>query len=170
MRQITSGATEARVPTRVLREMTAADVPAVIEVQEPGAILGLAAVFPQDEHPFPREAIAERWIREIGLPGTDCFVVVSADAVAGFAATRGDEFLHFGIAVDHWGSGLATLAHDDVLDQMRGRGIRRARLRVFTGNGRGRRFYEKQGWEPTCERSRSSFAPYPELLGYARPL
>ncbi|WP_235506349.1 N-acetyltransferase [Terrabacter sp. Root181] len=94
----------------------------------------------------------------------------SEGAVAGFAATRGDEFLHFGIAVDHWGSGLATLAHDDVLDHLRDRGIRRARLRVFTGNGRGRRFYEKHGWEPTGERSRSSFAPCPELLGYARPL
>ncbi|WP_235509221.1 GNAT family N-acetyltransferase [Terrabacter sp. Soil810] len=104
------------------------------------------------------------------LPGTDCFVVLSEGAVAGFAATRGDEFLHFGIAVDHWGSGLATLAHDDVLDHLRDRGIRRARLRVFTGNGRGRRFYEKHGWEPTGERSRSSFAPCPELLGYARPL
>ena len=105
--------------------MTAADVPAVIGVQEPGAILGLAGVFPQDQHPFPREAIAERW-----------------------------------------GTGLAMLAHDEVLDHLRERGIRRARLRVFTGNGRGRHFYEKHGWEPTGERSRSSFAPYPELLGY----
>jgi RimJ/RimL family protein N-acetyltransferase len=146
--------------------MTAADVPAVIGVQEPGAILGLAGVFPQDQHPFPREAIAERWVREIDLPGTDCFVVLREGSVAGFVATRGDEFLHFGIAVDHWGTGLAMLAHDEVLDHLRERGIRRARLRVFTGNGRGRHFYEKHGWEPTGERSRSSFAPYPELLGY----
>ena len=108
--------------------MTAADVPAVIGVQEPGAILGLAGVFPQDQHPFPREAIAERWVREIDLPGTDCFVVLREGSVAGFVATRGDEFLHFGIAVDHWGTGLAMLAHDEVLDHLRERGIRRARL------------------------------------------
>jgi RimJ/RimL family protein N-acetyltransferase len=154
----------------VLREMTVADVPAVVAVQEPGAVLGLADVFPQDEHPFPREAIAERWLREIDLQGTDCFVVLHGDGVAGFAATRGDEFLHFGIAVDRWGSGLASLAHDDVVDHLRDHGIRLARLRVFTGNGRGRRFYEKHGWEPTGERSRSSFPPSPELLGYARLL
>lgn len=150
--------------------MAAADVPAVVAVQEPGAVLGLADVFSQDEHPFPREAIAERWLREIDLPGTDCFVVVRDDAVAGFAATRGDEFLHFGIAVEHWGTGLATLAHDDVLDHLRGGRVTQARLRVFTGNDRGRRFYEKHGWRPTGERSRSSFAPCPELLGYARHL
>jgi RimJ/RimL family protein N-acetyltransferase len=146
--------------------MTAAHVPAVIAIQEPGAVLGLAAVFPQDQHPFPRETIAERWLREIELPGTYCFVVVHDTAVVGFAATRGDEFLHFGIAVEHWGTGLATTAHDDILDHLRRRGIGRARLRVFTGNGRGRRFYEKHGWEPTGERSRSSFPPCPELLGY----
>ena len=155
---------------RALRRMTAADVPVVVAVQEPGAVLGLADVFPQDEHPFPREAITERWLREIDLPGTDCFVVVHDDAVAGFAATRGDEFLHFGIAVEQWGTGLAALAHDDVLDHLRDGGVTRARLRVFTGNGRGRRFYEKHGWRPTGERSRSSYAPCPELLGYARSL
>jgi len=154
----------------VLRMMSAADVPAVVAVQEPGTVLGLADVFPQDQHPFPRDAIAERWIRETDLQGTDCFVVLHGDAVAGFAATRDDEFLHFGIAVDRWGSGLASLAHDDVLDHLRAQGIGRARLRVFTGNGRGRRFYEKHGWEPTGERSRSSFPPCPELLGYARLL
>ncbi|WP_156022923.1 GNAT family N-acetyltransferase [Terracoccus sp. 273MFTsu3.1] len=154
----------------ILRMMTAADVPGVVAVQEPGAVLGLADVFPQDQHPFPREAIADRWLRELDLLGTDCFVVLHGDAVAGFAAIRGDEFLHFGIAVEHWGTGLAALAHDDVLDRLRERGITRARLRVFTGNGRGRRFYEKHGWQPTGERSRSSFLPCPELLGYARRL
>jgi len=150
----------------VLRAMTPADVPAVLAVQEPGAVLGLAEVFPQDEHPFPREAIAERWLREIELDGTECFVVLHHEAVAGFAATRDDEFLHFGVAPEHWGDGLARAAHDAVLDSMRASGVERARLRVFTGNVRGRCFYEKLGWTPTGERSRSSFPPRPELLTY----
>lgn len=154
----------------VLRAMAVADVPAVVAVQGPGAILGLSEVFPQDLHPFPREAIAERWRREISLPGTDCFVILRQDAVAGFAARRGDEFLHFGVAVEHWGTGLAHAAHDEVLEHLRHQGVTRARLRVFTDNGRGRRFYEKHGWEPTGERSRSSFAPCPELLSYERSL
>ena len=49
----------------VLQPMTDADVPAVLEVPEPGALLGL-----------------------------------SDGAVAGFAATRSDELLHFGVAVE----------------------------------------------------------------------
>lgn len=156
--------------TRVLRAMTAADVSSVVDVQEPGAVLGLGEVFPQDLHPFPRQAIADRWRREIVTPGTDCFVVLRDDAVAGFAATRGEELLHFGVAVAEWGSGLAGAAHDAVVERMRADGVRRARLRVFTGNGRGRRFYEKHGWRPTGERSRSSFPPCPELLTYELPL
>jgi len=86
------------------------------------------------------------------------------------AAIRGDELLHFGIALELWGSGLAVAAHDAVLERMRAAGVRRAWLRVFTGNGRGRAFYEKLGWRPSGERSRSTFAPYPELLRYERDL
>ena len=50
--------------------------------------------------------------------------------------------LHFGIAIEHWGSGIAQQAHDAVIDLMGRRGVVRAWLRVFTGNGRGRAFYE----------------------------
>lgn len=94
-----------------LRAMTPPDVPAVIEAQEAGAVIGLAAVFPQDEFPFP---------------------------------------------------------HDAVLERMRSAGVTRAWLSVFTGNERARRFYERLGWTPTGERSRSTFAPCPELLQYER--
>lgn len=129
--------------------MTAADVPNVLDVQEPGAVRGLAEVFPQEMYPFPREEIALRWLREIAMADIQCHVVLVDEAVAGFAATRGEEFLHFGIAVEHWGTGLAHTAHDAVLDRMRSGGIQRAWLRAFTKNLRGRRFYENLGWQPT---------------------
>ena len=148
--------------------MTAADVPTVLSVQERGAVRGLAEVFPQDAFPFPRDEVTRRWLREIAAPDTACYVVLADDAVAGFAATRGDELLHFGIAVEHWGSGLARTAHDAVLDRMHHRGVRRAWLTVFTGNRRGRQFYEKLGWHPTGARTRSSFPPHPELMRYER--
>jgi RimJ/RimL family protein N-acetyltransferase len=86
--------------------------------------------------------------------------------VAGFAATRGNELLHFGTAVDLWGSGLASQAHDEVLDHLRAGGCTEGRLRVFEQNLRARRFYGRRGWVQTGERSRSGFAPYPSLLGY----
>ena len=153
-----------------LRPMTAADVPAVVAVQEPGAVRALADVFPQDERPFPREDVAGRWLQELADPAVASLVVERGATVAGFVAVRGDELLHFGIAVEHWGSGLAGVVHDVVLDGMRDAGVARARLRVFTGNGRARRFYERRGWRPTGERTRSTFPPRPELLGYERDL
>ena len=146
--------------------MSVADVPEVLAVQEPGAVLSLGDVFPQDTHPFPADDIGQRWRQEIADPRKDCYVVLHQGTVVGFAAIRGDEFLHFGIAVEHWGTGLALTAHDEVLALMRGSGVRRAWLRVFTGNGRGRRFYEKLGWQPTSHITRTSFAPHPELMRY----
>lgn len=148
--------------------MTPADVRNVLDVQEPGAVRGLAEVFPQDTYPFPRDEVAQRWLQEIEMPGIDCWVVLVDDAIAGFAAIRDDEFLHFGIALEHWGTGLARTAHEAVLDRMQSRGVQRAWLRVFIGNRRARRFYEKLSWHPTGARTHSSFPPYPELLRYER--
>ena len=153
-----------------LRAMRAADVDAVLDIQEPGAVAGLAQVFPQDRHPFPRSAIAERWLAEIASSDVECFVVLEDDVPAGFAAVRGNELLHFGIALERWGSGTARRAHDVLLDRLRSSGHRRARLQVFTDNGRGRRFYERCGWRESGERSRSTFPPFPELLRYERDL
>lgn len=153
-----------------LREMTPEDVPAVLEIQEPAAIVGLADVFPQHSHPFPRSAIGDRWLEEITSRDIDCYVVLEGDAMAGFAAVRGDELLHFGVAVERWGSGTAQAAHAAVVSVLRGRGLQRAWLLAFTDNGRGRRFYERLGWRPTGERTRSSFPPHAELLRYERDL
>ncbi len=153
-----------------LREMTEEDVPRVLDAQEPGAVLGLADVFPQDAYPFPREVIAQRWVEEIATPAIDCLVVSLHGAVVGFAAIREDEFLHFGVAVEHWGTGIAQAAHDAVLDRMRTRGVQRAWMRVFTKNGRGRRFYEKLGWIQVGRPSHSTFPPHAELLRYERDL
>ncbi|WP_298455145.1 GNAT family N-acetyltransferase [uncultured Cellulomonas sp.] len=154
----------------VLRPMAADDVDTVLDVQEPGAVTGLAEVFPQHLYPFPRRDVAERWLRELQTPGTDCYVVVRDAVIAGFAAVRGDELLHFGIAVEQWGTGLAQWTHDAVLDEMRGRGVGRAWLTVYTANRRGRRFYERLGWHPTGDRTRGSTAPFAELLRYERAL
>ena len=154
----------------VLREMSTADVPDVLDVQQPGAVVGLADVFPQEAYPFPRDVIAERWSEEITTSGIDCYVVVHDHRVVGFAAVREGEFLHFGIAVELWGTGIAQAAHAAVLDRIRARGIGRAWLRVFTDNRRGRRFYERLGWRQTGERSQSGFPPHAELLRYERDL
>jgi RimJ/RimL family protein N-acetyltransferase len=154
----------------VLRPMVAADVPAVLDVQERGSVQALSGVFPQDRYPFPRDEVAARWRGEVADPLIDCFVVLHDDNVAGFAATRGEELLHFGIAVEHWGSGLAARAHDGVLEHRGAHGFRHSWMWVFTDNARARRFYEKHQWESTGDRSASTFAPHPELMRYQRSL
>jgi RimJ/RimL family protein N-acetyltransferase len=150
----------------MLREMTAADVPQVVAVQKPGAIAALPDVFPQESYPFPADVVARRWYEEVADPEIDCLVIQRDGVVIGFAATRGDELLHFGIDLALWGTGLGRAAHDAVLDRMRRRHVSRAWLRVFVGNRRARAFYEKLGWRSTGERSRSPFPPHPELLRY----
>jgi RimJ/RimL family protein N-acetyltransferase len=148
--------------------MTNEDIPRVLDAQETGAVVGLAEVFPQEAWPFPRAVIARRWKEEIATPGIDCLVVSLGGDVVGFAAVREDEVLHFGIAIEHWGTGIAQLAHDAVLNRLRTRRVHRVWLRVFTKNTRGRRFYEKLGWIQTGSSSQSTLPPYAELLRYER--
>jgi len=153
--------------TSVLRPMTPADLDALLVVQREGAQTGLRNIFPQNQFPFPVDVVRHGWEQEMADPGIDCFVVLDAcHPVAGFAATRDNEFLHFGTALDTWGTGLAGRAHDEVLSHWIAHGHRHAWLRVFDLNVRARRFYERRGWEPTDERSRSDFPPYPVLLRY----
>lgn len=154
-----------------LRAMTVSDLDTVLPIQREGAIECLSAVFPQDLFPFPTQSVRQRWVEEIADPGVDCFVVVNPDGeILGFAATRGNEFLHFGTALRTWGSGLASSAHDAVLAHLRSLGHEQVSLRVFEGNVRGRRFYDKHGWTPTGARTHSAFAPNPVLLTYTTTL
>ncbi len=146
--------------------MRLSDVDAVLAVQEPGAVKALSAIFPQDTHPFPRDALRTRWQSEIGDDQVECYVIEGGGQVAGFAAVRGAELLHFGTAVETWGTGLASTALDELLAILARRGIPTAWLRVFEANERARRFYERHGWRPIGERTRGNFAPYPTLLTY----
>jgi RimJ/RimL family protein N-acetyltransferase len=154
----------------MVRAMTEHDLAALIEVQEEGAVLGMAEVFPQDTHPFPRAAILDRWRDEMGDPTINTFVAVDDDdaRLVGFAATNGSELLHFGTAVDTWGTGTATVLHDVVVGWLRAGGEDPV-LHVFAGNRRARRFYDKHGWRPTGARRVSQFPPHPVLLEYRLP-
>lgn len=153
----------------IVREMTLEDLPALIDLQQAGAVLGMAGVFPQDRYPFPRQAILARWREEIADPSIGTYVAVDdAGRLVGFAATTGRELLHFGTAVDTWGRGTAGELLHLVVPRLRSTGAEPV-LRVFAGNGRARRFYEKNGWRPTGRSSVSSFEPHPVLLEYSLP-
>jgi RimJ/RimL family protein N-acetyltransferase len=150
--------------------MRATDVDAVLDVQGPGSIAALAEVFPQDRYPFPRAELRRRWLEEIADPAVACFVIRPRVNIAGFAALRGTELLHFGTEISTWGTGLASLAHDELLAILSGKGATVAWLRVFEANARARRFYAKHGWYADGARTRSAFPPRPTLLRYEKRL
>ena len=156
---------------RVLRPMAQDDLDEVVFLQREASVVALGHIFLQEAHPFPSDEVRERWRDEIESDEVDCFVVVGRDAeVAGFAATRGNELLHFGTELNIWGSGLADEAHDELLGHLRAKGFAEGWLRVFEENRRARRFYERRAWLATGEWTRSSFAPHPVLLHYVRSL
>ncbi len=138
-----------RDPRDRLRPLTEPDLDRLIALQEAGGVTGLGHVFPQDTNPFPREQVAARWRAEIADPDTDALAVEVEGRLQGFVALRGEELLHFGTAVETWGTGLADDAHDLAVDRLAGRGVRTARLWVFAENGRALRLYERLGWRPT---------------------
>jgi RimJ/RimL family protein N-acetyltransferase len=156
----------------ILRRVTAADLPALLEVQERGAVAGLSNIFPQDSYPFPRTEVLERWKSEIADPEVRAYVSTdNTGVITGFAATRGDELFHFGTAIESWGTDLAQEIHDAVVRELindLSPQTTHLRLRVFEENQRARRFYEKLGWVQTDIRTRTSFEPHPVLVEYHR--
>jgi GNAT superfamily N-acetyltransferase len=150
----------------LLRAAVVPDVPALVEMQEIAAVAGLSHIFPQDEYPFPRDEIAADWVAEIADPEIDVFVVAGRERIEGFAALRREELLHFGTALDTWGSGLAGQMHAELVARWAAAGYESAWLRVFDENRRARRFYEKMGWHPTSGVSYGEYPPFPPLTHY----
>jgi RimJ/RimL family protein N-acetyltransferase len=151
----------------LLRDATTADLAELVHVQETGALAGLTHIFPQDTYPFPGSAVRARWASEIDSPDVEVYVVVrQEDRIEGFAAVHGNELLHFGTAVESWGTGLAAAVHPELIERLARAGRPTATLRVFEQNHRARRFYEKMGWTSTQRLTRSTFAPYPVLRDY----
>lgn len=146
------------------RPMQVADLPDLLVVQERGAVAGLGHIFPQATYPFPRQVVSNRWDEELRDPAIAAYVAIGEEAgLVGFAARREDEVLHFGTALETWGSGLATGLHDALIATYPP-DVSRVRLRVLAENRRARRFYENLGWRPTGVETLTSFPPHPTML------
>jgi hypothetical protein len=58
----------------IFRRATASDVDSLVDIQQAGAVLALCHIFPQNLHPFPRDAIVRRWLAEIADPEIQVYV------------------------------------------------------------------------------------------------
>ena len=70
-----------------------------------------------------------------------------------------------------WGSGVGAALLAAATEELRGSGYRQAVLWVLVGNGRARRFYEREGWEPDGARKGDSVRGFDvEEMRYRRHL
>jgi GNAT superfamily N-acetyltransferase len=93
--------------------------------------------------------------------GTWCFVGFADNAPAGHVTARPEldeqddplagttRLTHLFLRREHWGSGLADVLHDTMLESMRERGFSSACLWTPAGAARARGFYARHGWRPT---------------------
>jgi GNAT superfamily N-acetyltransferase len=74
--------------------------------------------------------------------------------ICSIGGARGDDYHELGelwmlnLDPDVWGTGLAHLLHTHAINQLRDWGYPEAILWVVAENGRARRFYEREGWQP----------------------
>lgn len=76
----------------------------------------------------------------------DTVVTTVNDAVAGFVMVVGDEVEQVYVAAEHRGTGVAAVLLAEAERLVAANGHPQAWLAVVAGNGRARRFYERNGW------------------------
>ncbi|PWV52125.1 ribosomal-protein-alanine N-acetyltransferase [Nocardiopsis sp. L17-MgMaSL7] len=121
-----------------LRRMTAADVPAVLELER--------ALFPLD-------AWSEGMFRdELGEASTRHYVVAEAESgIVGYAGLRfvppeGD-VQTMAVAEDAWGRGIGRALLTELLDQAAARGVTHMFLEVRSDNPRAQDLYTRFGFQ-----------------------
>jgi hypothetical protein len=149
----------------LLRAAAQSDLSAMMEVQHAGALRALTHIFPKDDYPFPRATIQSRWTSEIETPAVDVYIIENDGRIAGFAAVRDNELLHFGTAVETWGTGLAAAAHDKLVERLAATGVKAARLRVFDREPPGSQILREAGLASDGSAQPDVVSPAPRARG-----
>jgi GNAT superfamily N-acetyltransferase len=130
-------------------------------LQRAACLAGMAHIFPPELHPYPDDAIRERWRR---VEGT--VLVAERDGEPVGVVLVDWCWLHgFYVRPDHWGSGVALELYEAALAQLDG--CAEIRLWVLEENHRARRFYEKHGWRENGETRLVPYPPNPLDVGYS---
>ena len=130
-------------------------------MQRAASLAGLAHVFPQEQYPYPDDAIRERWR---GTTGT-VLLAEEDGAAVGVAYVEGCWLHGFYVTPERWGTGVAATLHDAALAAVAD--CAEVKLWVLEENLRARRFYEKHGWRPNGETRVVEYPPNPLDVGYS---
>lgn len=135
-------------------------------IQREAALAAFGHIFPPELYPFPNEAVLEVWRETLADPGTDVFVAEEGAESVGSVSISGDFLSTLYVLPSHQSRGTGTALHDFALEQLRSRGVRRAKLWTLEENWPARRFYERRGWSLTDEVRTVPYPPNPIDVQY----
>jgi GNAT superfamily N-acetyltransferase len=124
------------------------------------ALAGLAGRSLEDLSPYEERLEAFRRTFEAPLPeDAGAWVAEAGGEIVGVATRTGPELRALYVVPDAWGTGAARALTEAVLAAVRAGGSTEATLWVVEANARARRFYEREGWEPTGDTRDTVFGP-----------
>ena len=150
-----------------LRRAGLDDLETLVAIQRESAVAAFGHVFPPDRYPFPTDAIRDAWAEAVADPDVEA-VLGEIDGEPVALVSVGHSFLRTLYVVPrHWGEGIGSTLLGHGLVRLRARGCEVARLWTLSENHRGRRFYERRGWELTGATRVVPFPPHPIDVEYA---
>jgi putative acetyltransferase len=136
----------------MFRPATTADADALTDLEQIANEASIGHLF--EGHPFPRDAVAERWRAQLSDPSMAVEVVDRADGLACFVCSDDRRLHHLAVHPEHWHRGLARAAVTRAVARMQGDPV----LWCLRDNVRARGLYEHLGWTLT---ERTQACPYP---------
>ena len=148
----------------VFRRAGLEDVVTLLDLERAASGAGLAHIFGPDI-PFPDGDVLARWRLVLEDPDVTVLIDDAAGEPIGYAAFGDGWLRHFGYLPAWWGTGRATVLHDEVVAALRRDAADRSlRLWVLVENHRARAFYARLGWVDSGVREHEVFPPYPEKM------
>jgi GNAT superfamily N-acetyltransferase len=165
-----AGVSDSQAAEAKIRAARLEDAEALVAVQRSAELAALGHVFPPAEHPYPTQAVTQRWRTTLASAEASVLVAETGERAVGLACVASGWLRGLFVVPDAWGSGLADRLHTAAMAIVRLEGNSRCRLWVLEQNHRARRFYSRLGWRPDGRRQPTPFPPYPTEVGYALEL
>lgn len=135
------------------------------ELERSANLARLGHVFPPEVHPFPTDAVRQRWQLELDDRTRLTMVAEFGGVPAGYVSYGREIIHHLGVAADFQRQGVGTAlldaAEDDLFADL---SVPEASLWVLAANEVARGFYVDLGWTEAAEIRNSEYPPYPREI------